>query len=173
MNPMLEIEFTEKTVMKTYLNPLAAVLAVALAGPALADSQFVANAGLTPAAAAGLSLTEIAQAKFNRDAGFTQNAQPVSQASTEGRSTLAANSRLPAGAADGLSLTEIAAVKFTRGSSDNNQIRPADLGASLATRSVGDRAWSQLVSNAGLSADEAAGLSLTDIAAAKFDRDNQ
>lgn len=159
--------------MKTYLNPLAAVLAVALAGPALADSQLAANAGLDPAQAAGLSLTEIAQAKFNRDAGFTQNAQHAADASAFGKANLAGSAGLTADAARDLSLSEIAAVKFSRGSRDNNQIRPAGLDASLATRSLDGNSRAQLVSNAGLSADEAAGLTLTDIAAAKFDRDNQ
>lgn len=159
--------------MKTYLTPLAAVLAVALAGPALAGSSLATNAGLSPADAAGLSLTEIAQAKFNRDAGFTQNAQAASTASADARSNLARAAGLSADAAQDLTLGQIAAVKFTNGASDNNQIRPADLNASLATRSADDRAWAQLVSNAGLSADAATALSLTDIAAAKFDRDNQ
>jgi hypothetical protein len=159
--------------MKTYLAPLAAVLAVALAGPALAGGQLAANAGLSQSEAAGLSLTELAQAKFNRDAGFTQNAQSAFHASDDARADLARSAGLSADDAQNLTLGEIAAVKFTRGSSDNDQIRPAGLDASVATRSVNDRAWAQLVSNAGLTAEDAAGLSLTDIAAAKYDRDNQ
>lgn len=159
--------------MKTYLTPLAAALAVALAGPALAGGQLAANAGLSPTEAAGLSLTEIAQAKFNRDAGFTQNAQGATTASADARADLARAARLSADSAQDLTLGEIAAVKFTSDSRDNDQIRAAGQSASLATRSVGDRAWAQLVSNAGLTADKAATLSLTDIAAAKFDRDNQ
>ncbi|HVL22399.1 MAG TPA: hypothetical protein VM422_15700 [Amaricoccus sp.] len=159
--------------MKTYLTPLAAVLAAALAGPALAGSQLATNAGLSSTEASGLSLTEIAQAKFNRDAGFTQNAQGASTASVDARAGLARAAGLSADAAQDLTLGQIAAVKFSKGSSDNDQIRPADLNASLATRSADDRAWAQLVSNAGLTADDAASLSLTDIAAAKFDRDNQ
>lgn len=157
--------------MKTFLNPLAAVLAIALAGPALADSQLAANAGLSPAEAAGLSLSEIAQAKFNRDSNFTQDAQKPFQPSAEGRANLARTAGV-ANAGD-LSLTQIAAVKFSRGASDNDQIRPAGLGVSLATRSDNQNTRTQLVANAGLNADDAAGLSLTDIAAAKFDRDGQ
>ncbi|MFT3974586.1 MAG: hypothetical protein QM699_14375 [Amaricoccus sp.] len=159
--------------MKTYLTPLAAALALSLAGPALADSQLAANAGLTRSEAAGLSLTEIAQAKFNRDAGFTQNAQPAAQASAEGRANLARTAGLTADAAERLTLGQIAAVKFTRDASDSGQIRPGSLGASLATRSIDDHSRAQLVANAGLSTAEAANLSLTEIAAAKFDRDNQ
>lgn len=160
--------------MKTYLSPLAAVVALALAGPALADSQLGLNAGLTPTEAAGLSLTEIAQAKFNRDASADrQNAQGTQAASAESRAHLAAAAGLSPDAAANLSLTELAAVKFTRGSSDNDQVRPARLGATLATRSVDNHARTQLVTNAGLDAATASSLSLTDIAAAKFDRDNQ
>lgn len=160
--------------MKTYLTPTAAVLAVALAGPVLADSQLAANAGLTSAEAAGLSLTEIAQAKFNRDnSDERQNLQSGSPASQSGRAALAAGAGIPADQARDLSLTEIAAVKFSRGASDNDQVRPAGLEATLSTRSVDARGWEQLVSNAGLTPEEAANLSLTEIAAQKFDRDNQ
>ncbi|MBB5220962.1 hypothetical protein HNP73_000883 [Amaricoccus macauensis] len=159
--------------MKSYLAPLAAAVAIALAGPALAGGQLASNAGLSQSEAAGLSLTEIAQAKFNRDAGFSQHAQPVSEASTDARGNLARAAGLSADAAEGLSLGQIAAVKFSRGSSDNDQIRPADLGATVATRSLDNSARAQLISNAGLTADDATGLSLTEIAAAKFDRDNQ
>lgn len=159
--------------MKSYLAPLAAAVAIALAGPALAGGQLASNAGLSQSEAAGLSLTEIAQAKFNRDAGFSQHAQPASEASTDARGNLARAAGLSADAAEGLSLGQIAAVKFSRGSSDNDQIRPADLGATVATRSLDNSARAQLISNAGLTADEAADLSLTEIAAAKFDRDDQ
>ena len=51
----------------TNLKTLAVVAAlVGAAAPAFAQSQLAANAGLTPAEAAGLSLNEIAVAKFNR-----------------------------------------------------------------------------------------------------------
>ena len=55
--------------MQANLKTIA--LAAALLGaaaPAFAQSQLIANAGLTPAEAQGLSLTEIAAAKFNRGA---------------------------------------------------------------------------------------------------------
>ena len=61
--------------MRTTLITLAAAaVALAVAGPSLADDQLAASAGLAPSAAAGLSLTEIAQAKFNRD---SENRQTV------------------------------------------------------------------------------------------------
>ena len=49
-----------------YLNIIAAAAVAFAAAPAFAG-QLAANAGLSPAEAQGLSLTEIAQAKFNRD----------------------------------------------------------------------------------------------------------
>ena len=45
--------------MKSYLNILAAAAFVAVGAPALADTQVEASPGVT--------LTELAQAKFNRD----------------------------------------------------------------------------------------------------------
>lgn len=164
--------------MKTHLAPLAAVLVLGLAGPALANSQLIANAGLTPAEAQGLTLTEIAQEKFNRSAGFSQNAQPASVASDAARANLARAAGLSEAEAQGLSLSEIAAVKFTKGSSDNDQIRPAASAATIATRSIegpaqDSRAWAQLIASARLSPEEAAGLTLTEIAAEKFRLDER
>ena len=53
----------------TNLRTLAVAAALAgAAAPAFAQSQLIASAGLTPAEAAGLSLNEIAVAKFNREA---------------------------------------------------------------------------------------------------------
>jgi hypothetical protein len=79
---------------------------------------------------------------------------------------------LSASEARGLSLTEIAAVKFNRDADpDDSQrvLRGSDV--TLTSRSVGERAWVQLVASAGLTTDQARDLSLSDIAAAKFDRD--
>ena len=55
--------------MKTNLKTIAVAAAlVGAAAPAFAQSQLIANAGLTPAEAQGLTLSEIAVAKFNRNA---------------------------------------------------------------------------------------------------------
>ena len=113
--------------MKTSLKTIA--IAAALIGgavPAFAQSQLIANAGLTPAEAQGLSLSEIAALKFNRDSA-----------------------------------------------SDYRQTVRQDVGVTVTSRSAdGADRWSQLVSNAGLSPDEARGLSLNEIARAKFKRDD-
>lgn len=156
----------------TLITLAAAAVAFAVAGPGRADDQLAANAGLAPAAAAGLSLTEIAQAKFNRDSENRQAVVERRAATAEGRAALAANAGIAPADAGALSLTEIAAVKFSREAEDAAQ-NPAVRGSvTKAARSVAapvDR--TQLVASAGLSPAEATGLSLTAIAAAKFDRD--
>jgi hypothetical protein len=161
--------------MKSYLKTLAvAAVALTAAAPGFAQSQLVASAGLSPAEAAGLSLTEIAQAKFDRDT----DGQVIVEhgvASPAAKADLAASAGLSAAEARGLSLNEIAAVKFNRESAgDDRQTVRQHSGAIVAARSVADnRAHGQLISSAGLAQDDAAGLSLTEIAAAKFDRDTQ
>ena len=157
----------------TNLKTLAVVAAlVGAAAPAFAQSQLIANAGLTPAEAAGLTLNEIAVAKFNRDAG-SDDRQVIFTPGVGGEiGQVAASAGLAPDEASGLSLTEIAAVKFNRDADpDDSQrvLRGSDV--TVTSRSVGERAWSQLVASAGLTTEEARGLSLSDIAAAKFDRD--
>ena len=164
--------------MKTNLKAVA--IAAALAGaaaPALAQSQLIGNAGLTPAEAQGLSLTEIAAAKFNRGAdGDDQQRvlrpRGVTVMSRSGGSDVAQLARaagLTPDEARGLTLTEIAAAKFNRGSSDDNQQTVVRRGeVTLTSRSVGGSDLSQLAANAGLTPDEARGLSLSEIAAVKF-----
>ncbi|HET9069637.1 MAG TPA: hypothetical protein VFN28_13400 [Amaricoccus sp.] len=162
--------------MKTRSTSLAAAaaIALALAAPAVADSgQLAANAGIAPAAASTLTLTEIAQAKFNRDTRGDDRQVIVAHqpASPEGRTALAANAGLSADAQD-FTLTEIAAAKFNHDGSGDDQQRIERGKVTVAARSVrsGDR-WGQLAAGAGLTTSEAAGLSLTDIARAKFARD--
>jgi hypothetical protein len=161
--------------MKTYLNALAAAVALSVAAPAIADGQPAASAGLSPAQAAGLTLTEIAQAKFNRDTRGDDRHVIVQPrvATPEARSRLAANAGLPAAEAPGLSLGEIAAAKFNRESAGDDRQRVEHSEVSKAARSVADNsAWAQLIASAGLAPDEAAVLSLTDIARVKFDRES-
>lgn len=154
------------------LTVAAAATAAALAGPSLASDQLAASAGLTPVQASGLSLTEVAQEKFNRDTENRQASVEGRQATDAARARLAANAGISADAADGLSLAEIAAVKFSRESSDSAQ-DPARAGSvTKAARSVAPGAdRSQLIASAGLDADDARALSLSEIAQAKFDRD--
>ncbi len=163
--------------MKSYLTTLAAAaVALTAAAPSFAQSQLAANAGLSPAEAAGLSLTEIAQAKFNHDSRGDNQQVLVHHgvASPAAKASLAANAGLSAAEVQGSTLNQIAAVKFNNESAggDRQTVRRDD--ATMATRSVGnDRAWSQLIGSAGLRQQQAVGLSLSEIAAAKFDRDTQ
>ena len=160
----------------TYLNALAAAaVALTAAAPSYADSQLAASAGLNPAQAAGLMLTEIAQAKFNRDArGDDRHVIVVhGVASPESRAQLAANAGVSPVEAQGLSLSEIAAAKFNRESAGGDQQRVVRGDVTKVARSVADNsAWVQLIAGAGLTTDEAAGLSLSEIAKVKFDRES-
>jgi hypothetical protein len=156
----------------TNLKTLAVAAALlGAAAPAFAQSQLVANAGLTPAEAAGLSLNEIAVAKFNRGSDSSERQVTFTPASGGNSAQLAASAGLAPDQAQSLTLTEIAAAKFNRdaSASDAQRVqRPS--GVTQITRSLGTDGRSQLVAAAGLSQDEANGLSLTEIARAKFDR---
>ena len=170
--------------MQANLKTIAVAAALlGAAAPAFAQSQLIANAGLTPAEAQGLSLTEIAAAKFNRGSdGDDQqrvlrgsNVTVISRSASGGVASpqLAANAGLTPSEAQGLTLSEIAAAKFNRESDGDNQQRVArpDV-VTVASRSAGGSASSQLAANAGLTPDAARGLSLSEIAAVKFARES-
>jgi hypothetical protein len=160
--------------MKTDLKTLAAVAAalLATAAPALAQSQLIASAGLTAAAAQDMSLTEIAVAKFNRDADSDDRQTTVVPGSGGNSAQLAASAGLSPSEARGLSLTEIAIAKFNRDAdSDDRQGVVRRGGVTMTSRSPRNASPSQLAASAGLSPSEAAGMSLTEIAIAKFNRD--
>jgi len=159
--------------MKTYLKTVAVAAALlGTAAPAFAQSQLIANAGLTPAEAAGLSLNEIAVHKFSRGASGDDRQGIVTPGSGGDVSQLAASAGLTPSEAQGLSLTEIAAVKFNRDSAGDDGQRVERGGDVTAiSRSAQGSAWAQLVAGAGLAPEEARGLSLSEIAAKKFDRD--
>ena len=69
--------------MKSYINTVAAAAFVAVGAPALADTQVQASPGVT--------LTEAAQAKFNRD---TRRRRPAREADRRHLRALAAVLRL-------------------------------------------------------------------------------
>jgi hypothetical protein len=160
-------------VMKTYLNTIAAAaVALAAAAPAFANDQLAASAGISPAEAAGLSLTEIAQAKFNRETGGDDRHEIVTPgvASAASLASFAKAAGLSPAEAQGMSLTEIAAVKFNRETRGQDAQRVERGNVTMAARSVpADNAgWAQLIASAGLSPADAAGMSLAEIAAVKF-----
>ncbi len=72
-----------------------------------------------------------------------------------------------------MTLTEIAAVKFNNDTrADDHQSVMHASRVTITSRSVGDpRAFTQLIASAGLSPSEARGMTLSEIAAYKFDRD--
>jgi hypothetical protein len=139
--------------MKTYLNTFAAAaVALAAAVPAFAGTQVVAGNGV--------SLTEAAQAKFNRD--------------TRGddRQFIVHPGRTPAEArATALNAAFVAKINAeSRGDEQQRAVTTSTV--TMATRSPSTGAGrAQLAASAGLSAEQAAGMSLSDIAAAKFARD--
>jgi hypothetical protein len=145
--------------MKYYLNALAAAAVAVSAAPAFANSQLIASAGLTPAEAQGLSLTEIAQYKFNRETG------------RDGQQAAELDRVAPAVAA-GRSLNAVAISSANDGLSFSDQQRNVSRsGVTKASRNVGNGDWSQLIASAGLTPAEAKGMTLNEIAIAKFNHD--
>lgn len=156
------------TNLRALLLAAGAGLAIA-SGPAVADDldQLAASAGLEASEIEGLTLTEVAAYKFNRDSiGQRAGIEPGSNGTSE---RLAKSAGLSAGEADEMSLTVIAAYHFNRGSSDENQqtIRSGGSHVTMASRSAGA---AQLAHDAGLSDAEASNLSLRQIAAYVFNR---
>jgi len=137
--------------MKTYTTSIAAaVIALAAALPAFAGTQVVAGNGV--------SLTESAQAKFNRDTRGDDRQQIV----FPGQSAEAAAKPLNA----------VFVAKINSESRGDEQQLVKGSGVTMGTRSIkAATSHDQLAASAGLSASEAAGMSLSEIAAAKFDRD--
>ncbi|HET9067716.1 MAG TPA: hypothetical protein VFN28_03655 [Amaricoccus sp.] len=150
-----------------YLNIIAAAAVAFAAAPAFAD-QLAANAGLSPAEAQGLSLTEIAQAKFNRDTrGDDRHPVVVIPGSGGDYTQLAAI----AGVSADKSPNEIFVAKINR-EARGDEKQAVKTGAMLSSRSVkGGAGYVQLAASAGISPADAAGMSLGEIAAAKFARD--
>ena len=154
----------------------------AIAVSTFAESQLIANAGLAAEQAAGLTLSQIAAAKFNRDTGSGDGRRLVvgrGDVTVISRSVGASyGSSLPTPAlspekARGLTLSEIAAVKFNRDPDDDDQLRVVRGGRVIAiSRSVGSGAHSQLAANAGLTPEGGAAWPLNEIAAAKFARES-
>ncbi len=152
--------------MNSKLNTIAAVaVALAAAVPAYAGTQVVAGNGV--------SLTEAAQAKFNRDTRPDDRHVIVVPGQPSGSyGQLAANAGLTGAEAQGMSLSDIYVAKINREArgDDKQAVRGGQV--TMGTRSaISSTSNGQLIAAAGLSRQDAAGLSLTEIAAAKFARD--
>jgi hypothetical protein len=142
--------------MKQYLSVLAAALLAA--SPALADMI---------AASPGVTLTEAAQAKFNRDS--RHDARPIAP--------VAGNSGIPAplyssaglSADGGWTLEQVAAAKFDHDGQDQGALTNRSVESTVGLAYGMDRDYSRLAAAARLSPEEAAGMSSDEIANAYLD----
>jgi hypothetical protein len=158
--------------MKTTTAFAAAILAAGLGTAQAGDwSQLIAAAGLTPAEARGMSLTEIHAYKINRespgDAQVTASSRSYPVFSAASHAQLVAVAGVSARDARSMTLTEIAARKVNLGTRGDERIRlvaPAD-------GSFDPAAHPQLVAAAGLDPAEARGLSLNEVHVLKFNRE--
>jgi NifU-like protein involved in Fe-S cluster formation len=161
---------------KSMIVTVAGAIALSGVAPALADSQLIASAGLTVEQAEGMTLTEIAQHKFNREESSADRWNPSIPVvtGTGDHTQLAASAGLGSTAAHDYSLTELAAAKFNNDTrSDDRQRVVRSESVIVATRSAdgATSAHAQLIASAGLTPAEAKGMSLSEIAQYKFDRD--
>ena len=156
--------------MNYYVKTIAAAALAFAAAPAFAD-QLAANAGLSPAEAQGLTLSQIAQVKFNRETrGDDRQAVIIVPGHSASYDQLAASAGLSASEAQGMSLDEIFVAKVNKESDTDDQQLVSGGNVTMASAST----YSpnpQFAASAGFSPAEAAGMSLTEIAAAKFERD--
>ncbi len=135
-------------------------------------SQLIAAAGLTPAEAEGMTLTELHAYKINRGAPraaerVTVVARTLPAFDPRVHGYLVVSARENPDVVYGGSLSEIAAVKINRGSDPDERIPvlPERTAAFSPARSP------QFVAAAGLSPEEAAGMTLTEIHVRKINRE--
>lgn len=149
---------------------LGATFAAGLYAQAADTSQLAAAAGIAPAEAATMSLTEIAAAKFNRDTRGDDrqvvSAAKPAMADPARHAQLIAAAGFTAEEASGLTLTQLAAGAFNAGS-DPDDAQPV---VTMSSRGP-VRIDGHLAVAAGLDPVAAQRMSLTGVAAAKFDRD--
>jgi len=146
--------------MKSCISIVA--IALFIGAPVVADSMVVA----TP----DMSLTEAAQAKFNHDTWSSDRyVKPVPGNAAPSPQLYAAAGLTPA-EADGWTLEQLHVAKINRESSgDDRQLAPASVSLGYG-QGGGD--YSHLARAAGLSPEEAAGMSVWEIAAAKLNADH-
>ncbi len=161
---------------KPQIAAVAGAIVLSIAAPAFADPQLIASAGLTAEQAEGMTLTEIAQYKFNREESPGDRWDPSIPAVTGpvSRGQLAASAGLSPDSARYRSLDELAVAMFNRNTRPSDQQIVVKHGAAVvATRSVNGaaNAFGQLIASAGLTSAEAEGMTLSEIVQYKFDRD--
>jgi hypothetical protein len=150
---------------------LGATFAGGLYAQAADTSQLAAAAGVTPAEAASLSLTELAAAKFNRDTR-DDDQQTVSDATPAmadpyRHAQLIGAAGFSSGEAAGLTLSQLAAGAFNAGS-DDDDAQPV---VTMSSRGPVGGIEPHLAFAAGIDPAEAQGMTLGAVAAAKFSRD--
>jgi len=151
---------------KSQIVAVAGAVALSVVAPAFADSQLIASAGLTRSEAAGMTLSQIAAYKFNRNVSESDRqtvpGSVVAHASDAGSATFARHVGVSTRGMPTPSLTEIAARHFNHG------VGPSD--QQTVTRPVPGSGsdLSQLAASAGLGADGAEGRTLTEIAGYLF-----
>lgn len=152
------------TIVKTTVKMIAAAVALIAAAPAFAGTtQVVAGNGMT--------LTQAAQAKFNRDTR-TDDQHPVVIARGDASAADTAQLAAIAGVdAEGLTLNQIFVAKINREARGDEKQAAGGSQISMASRNFPAGVPGQLAASAGLTDEAAAGMSLTEIAAAKFARD--
>ena len=152
--------------MKTKINTLLAAAFVVIGVPAFADTQVKASPGVT--------LTEAAQAKFNADTRRDdQHVKPVAGTSEPSRQFYA-SAGLTIGEGRGMTLEQVFIAKINRENGrDNEQALVAGEPVTMGSRAYGQGGdHAQLAASAGLGSAEAWGMSLTEIAAAKFAKES-
>lgn len=151
---------------------MTAVMAAMAQAPAVTGNdltQLIESAGLTPAEAQGMTLNEIQAYKYNRGHSGSDKVTISTRSGTAydaGR-----NGQLVSSAglgSDGASmpLSEVAAYKVNRGAGEENRI-PVGV---VYGPEFDAAAHPQLVAGAGLTPSEAAGMSLSEIQARRWNR---
>jgi hypothetical protein len=151
--------------MKSYLNIVATAALLAVGGPAMAE-QVKASPGVT--------LTEAAQAKFNRDTRpDDRHVKPIAGSSEPSRQFYDSAGLT---VAEGRSMTvdQVHVAKINREArGDDKQLLVVGEPVAMGTRAYGQGGdYAQLAASAGLDAAEASGMSLTEIAMAKFAKES-
>ena len=145
--------------MKQYLSVMAA--AMLAASPALADMI---------AASPGVTLTEAAQAKFNRDSSPADRHITPVPGNSGIPAPLYSSARMSAD--DGWTLDQVAAAKFDRDGQDQGALTNRSVESTVGLAYGMDRDYSKLAADARLNPEEAAGMSFDEIADAYLDREH-
>jgi hypothetical protein len=151
--------------MKSYIHIVATAALLTIGAPVFAE-QVKASSGVT--------LTEAAQAKFNRDTrGDDRHVKPNTGSSEPSRQFYA-SAGLTIGEGRSMPVDQVHVAKINREArGDDHQLLVVGEPVTMGTRAYGQGGdYRQLAASAGLDAAEASGMSLTEIAAAKFAKES-